>query len=125
MSEPETQDAPRRKRGGPAGSRSALRHGLYARNFHQHELSDLDAINLQISDEIVLLRVMTRRLIEYANTAELDVREMIALLNTLGTTAIRIANLCRTANQLNGDSGDDGAALSRALAEVYKELHIE
>ena len=53
------------------GNRNALKHGFYARKMIPLELSDLDtALGDGLTDEIALLRVIIRRVFDFANDHE-------------------------------------------------------
>jgi hypothetical protein len=101
-----------------------LEFGFYAQAFHAGELADLDAmLNEGLQDEIAMLRVATRRVIEFISEFETP-KEAVATLGALGLAATRLATLLRTQKLLAGGEHNTAAALSQALAEVVKELGI-
>ena len=111
------------KRGAPFANTNALRHGFYARAYKTGELADLDAILSEgLRDEITMLRVATRRVIDFIAEFETP-KEATATLGALGLAATRLATLLRTQKILDGEQSTS-TVLSQALAEVVKELGI-
>ena len=127
MTTPSSTDkrpASTRRRGGQPGNTNALKHGFYSRAFKSGELADLDAILAEgLQDEIAMLRLTTRRVIEFINEFETP-KEAVATLGALGLAATRLAGLMRTQKILAGQEQNTSAALSQALGEVVKELGI-
>ena len=115
---------PTGKRDAPFGNTDALKHGFYARAFKAGEHADLDAMLAEgLQDEISMLRIATRRVIEFIDEFQ-SPKEAVATLGALGLAAIRLSTLLRTQKLLSGGEHDTAAALSQALAEVVKELGI-
>lgn len=112
----------KRKRGGQPGNRNALKHGFYSKGYAIGEIDDLDAMLKEgLEDEIVMLRVMTRRLVELADGNK-SIESAIANLNTLGAAATRLGGLLKTQKILYGDDSSVSSALSEAISEVMDEL---
>jgi hypothetical protein len=112
------------KRGAPFNNTNALKHGFYARAYRAGELADLDAMLTEgLNDEITMLRVATRRVIECIGEFT-NPKEAVATLGALGLAATRLSTLLRTQKILAGSEQDTAAALSQALGEVVKELRI-
>jgi hypothetical protein len=102
----------------------ASQPGFYAQAFRAGELADLDAILTEgLQDEITMLRVATRRVIEFISDFETP-KEATATLGALGLAATRLATLLRTQKILDGSETNTAIALSQALGEVVKELGI-
>ena len=118
-----TQPTPTRRRGAQPGNRNALKHGFYARAYKAGELADLDAmLTTGLQDEITMIRVATRRVIDYI--AEFtNPTEAVMTLGALGLAATRLATLLRTQKILDGQQSTS-TVLSQALAEVVRELGI-
>ena len=119
-----------RKRGGQPGNLNALKHGFYSRNFKPSETEALEAASLEgLHSEIVLLRVMIRRVVEAATNQEAEGSEAdenplegsITALDTLGTAATRLANLLKAERKLVGDPSASPEALNKALGVVIAE----
>ena len=114
---------PKRPSGGQPGNWNAFKHGFYSRRFRPLELSDLDAILSEgLTDEIALLRVIIRRVFEFADQDAADLGTWAMSLNTLGSAATRLAGLLRTQHIIYGGCGDIVSVLSEAIGEVAHEL---
>lgn len=120
MTEPTT---PKRKRGGQPGNLNALKHGFYSRQFRHLELEDLRSLlSPGLVDEVAMLRVMTRRVLELADGID-EVDAAAGVLASLGGACSRLANLLRTEKFLTGSAdGGTARAISQALNEVMQEL---
>lgn len=115
----------RKKRGAQAKNTNALKHGFYSRNFQELETKDLDAMLLEgIDDEIYMLRVATRRVMDLATSAD-DLMTATTTLDTLGAAATRLAGLLKTKRLLSPSAGNDVArSIGEALAAVVKEMQL-
>jgi hypothetical protein len=114
----------KKKRGAQPGNANAVSHGFYSRHFKEAETADLDALLSDgLQDEIAMLRVMTRRVMDLGNEVQ-DVGQVANLLGVLGVSATRLAGLLRTQKLLGGDGGDAARAISEALAQMTRELRI-
>jgi hypothetical protein len=96
---------------------TSIRNGFYAQAFRSGELAE------GLQDEITMLRVATRRVIEFIDEFQ-SPKEAVATLGALGLAAVRLSTLLRTQKLLSGSEHNTAAALSQALAEVVKELGI-
>lgn len=115
----------KRKRGAQPGNTNALKHGFYSHRFNSLELSDLDtALSDGLTDEIALLRVIIRRVFEYADFESQDMDTWSKALNTLGAASTRLAGLLRTQRLIAGDSADVVSVLSQAIGEVAHDLGL-
>ena len=114
----------RKKRGAQPGNRNALKHGFYARQFEDEELSDLEILQqgVSLNDEILMLRIVTRRLLEMSNRCE-DIEQLSGVLNTLGLAATRLGTLVRLRKQV-GEDNELSAAINQVLAEMAQDLSL-
>jgi hypothetical protein len=116
----------KKKPGGQPGNQNAFKHGLYASSFSRQERQKLE--NLQEADlqqEIEMLRVMTKRVFEMAEGVD-SLDTAVKVLTSLGVSATRLANLVRVQRTLDQDEElDMGRAISRALAEMRREMGLE
>lgn len=111
----------RRKRGGQPGNTNALRHGFYSRRFRNQEIADLEAMAAQgLQDEIDMLRVAARRVMELADGVD-TLEDAIAVLSTLSVAASRLAQLLKAQRALGAEGGEVAETLSQALKDVLKE----
>ena len=112
----------KRKRGGQPGNNNALKHGFYSSAFKKIELDNIENMGEGLIDEITLLRICTKRLMDLT-TGEEDINEMIRILNTTGQAVIRLGHLLKI-NKVIGNSNETIQALSIALTEVTRELKL-
>ena len=114
----------KRKSGGQPGNWNAFKHGFYSRRFKPMEVSDLESLLADgLDDEISLLRVIIRRVFEFANDNEnQNLPTWTTALNTLGAAATRLGGLLRTQQMINGGSEDLLSTLSQALGQVAHEI---
>jgi hypothetical protein len=116
---------PKRTRGAQPGNTNALKHGFYAQQFSQLELTDLEtALGSGLGDEIALMRVLIRRFVEAVEAQPtLPLDDTSHFLNTLGSSMTRLAGLLRADKLLTGS--DDSAvmqAIHSAIAEFTEDL---
>ncbi len=111
-----------RKKGGQAGNTNALKSGFYSNRFRLTELSDLDTkLKEGLQDEISLMRVMIRRLVDAADK-DTEKNDLVATLDTLGAATTRLAGLIRTQEALAKRNDDLAEAISDALSEVMNAI---
>ena len=115
---------PARRPGAQPGNSNAFKHGYYAKNYFPLELKDLDtALGEGLQDEISLLRVIIRRVFEFANDDQnQDLETWSRSLNTLGAAATRLAGLLRTNQIIGGAPTDTLEILANSLGKVAHEL---
>lgn len=116
--------SPTRKRGAPRGNRNALKHGFYPRQFKKADLSDLDKANLSgLQDEITMLRLFIRRVLELGRDVE-DLYEAQYLLRTVSLAVITLTRLIKTQHWLSSGDDEVSQALKQALLEVNQEMGL-
>lgn len=102
----------------------AARRGFYATHFRPDERAALEACGGQgLLDEIVMLRVVIRRLLGLSQGIE-AADEMIDVLRALGMASTRLSQLLLAQQELGKDSSPFGPLISKGLAEVVEELGI-
>ena len=112
-----------RSRGGQPGNINAIKHGFYSRRFQDLEAKDLETVLREgLEDEIALMRVMIRRVFDYANDNAGDLEGWTGTLSALGAASTRLAGMLRTQKLFAGSKSDALDALSKALAEVTSEF---
>lgn len=115
----------KRKRGAQPGNTNALRHGFYSGRFNSLEVSDLNTVmSDDLTGEIALLRVIIRRVFEFAGTEAADLDSWTKALNSLGAAATRLAGLMRTQQILTGGGTDMVDILSQVIGEVANDLGL-
>ena len=109
-----------RPRGAPRGNRNAFKHGFYARSFTSGDKKDLDTCPfIGLRDEIVALRLINRRAVEFALSQSADPyafqeasRIVVGLVAALNATI-------RTQMVLEHDIGSEwDRAVTQAINEV-------
>jgi hypothetical protein len=113
------------RRGAPSGNTNAIKHGFYARHFKKKDMDDLEKSSLgSVADEIALLRVFTRRVVELGIHVE-DLSQAVDLLRVLCLASSSLNRLLRTQKLLAPEENDEvGRAISEALSEVMQEFNI-
>lgn len=116
----------KRKSGGQPGNVNAFKHGFYSRRFRALEIADLDTILTDsLDDEIALVRVIIRRVFEFADSDAESLEEWQTALSSLGAAASRLAGLLRTQQVITGGNGGDILdILSESIGIVANELGI-
>ncbi len=114
----------KRKRG--TGSANVIRNGFYASHFNELELDDLAAITGSLDDEIAHLRIVNRRMFEFANKNEpATLQEWTTYLSAVGAANTRIANLIKLRSLMEVSENDEQNSISKVLSEVVRELGIK
>jgi len=86
----------KRKRGGQPGNLNALKHGFYSRQFRDQEIQDLEDVDAAgLKDEIAMMRVMARRLMEMSMGCQ-DLDQLVSVVGALGMASSRLASMLRT-----------------------------
>jgi hypothetical protein len=121
---PTASSPPRRLRGAPLNNLNALKHGFYARKFRQTDLVDLAESKFQgLNEEITMLRVFMRRVIEQSSSAS-SLSENIEVLRILSLAAASLTRMARTQKYLDTGSGGfwlPAELFTSALEDVRKE----
>ena len=110
------------KRGGQPGNLNALKHGFYSKQFQKRELTDLEDAG-DLDEEIGMMRVVTRRLLEMARGCT-DMNELIGVLNTLGLASTRVAGLMKAQKFLGGDKDKFDELIKQVTNEVTRDWQI-
>jgi hypothetical protein len=98
---------------------NALKHGFYSKHFQKSELDDLEEIG-DLTEEIQMMRVVARRLLEAARECR-DVGELSNLLNTLGLAATRVGGLMKTQKFLGGGEENALEVIHQSIDAVLEE----
>jgi len=111
-----------RRRGAQLGNTNALKHGFYSRRFLKSEMDDLETTNYTgLRDEIAMLRVCIRRIIEWGVSIQ-DFPEALNFLRVVSLATASLSRLVRTQEAIAGS--DMESALEKAIGEVAVELGI-
>jgi len=116
---------PRRPRGAPAGNLNALKHGFYSRQFRKADLGDLDDIQFTgLLDEIKLLRVFIRRVVEMGYGAA-DLPTLVSLLRVVCLASATLNRLIKTQHLLASGTDDVTITLLQALEEFAATDYLD
>jgi hypothetical protein len=117
--------SPKRPRGAPKGNLNALKHGFYSRRLKKRDLDGVDATDVKgLIEEITLIRVFTRRLIESVQP-DMDPFELAFILRALCLASSIITRVVKTQFLIaeSGSAMDD--LIGQAILEVNQELHTK
>lgn len=116
-------DKKRRKpRRGGAGGGAEPEEGFYAEEYSPKERETLEAaLAVGLHDEIVMLRVVMRRVLALGEGVE-DLDRAVRLLATMSAAAARLAGMIRTQKALGGDDDQLGRVLSETIEALTEEL---
>ncbi len=110
--------------GGQPGIKKARSKGFYSPRFKRGEITDLEtALKDDLTDEIAMLRVITRRLFDLAGETS-DPDKLAGTVGTLGAAATRLAGLMRNQKLIQGKGASSMDVLREALKEVSDELGL-
>ena len=114
-----------RRRGGQKGNLNALKHGFYSHLFRSKELDQLRALSQTgLSDEIEMLRLIIRRVIDRAGEAE-TFDQLLRYLTTLSMATAQLSRLLRTQRLLVGEVNQIEESLKQVLQELNQEIDFE
>jgi len=111
------------RRGAPPGNLNALKHGFYARQFKKAELTGLEQCDFDgLNDEIAILRVYIRRLIQQGSDTT-DLYQTAGILRILCLATASLTRLIKTQHFLVSGADDPLMRdLRQALDEVTQEI---
>ncbi len=113
---------PKRPRGAPLGNLNALKHGFYTRRLKKHDLSGVDDTDdKNLIDEIAIVRVFTRRLVE-ALDPEADAYELAGTLRILCVALTSITRAMKTQAGLAQNGGRGHEEIDAAISQVWQEM---
>jgi hypothetical protein len=111
-----------RRRGAPSGNLNALKHGFYTRRLKKRDLTGVDATDVSgLVEEIALIRVFTRRLVESC-LPDADSYELADILRILCLASSTITRLTRTQYLLTTSNTGLDDEIAEAIRQVNSEL---
>ncbi len=112
-----------RPRGGaPFGNTNALKHGFYSRRFRKSEMDDLEGTSFTgLRDEIAVLRVCIRRIIEWGASIQ-TFSDAMTFLRVVSLATGSLSRLVRTQQAIGGS--DLESEIIQAITEVGHEMGI-
>jgi hypothetical protein len=120
-------DAPqaKRKRGAPKGNLNALKHGFYSEQLRRAEIAALEGVDpTSIKDEIGVLRVVVRRLIQLIKTSQ-SVPELTSLITTLSTLTGNLGRLIHVYSVVSPKKSEGDRILDEVLAKLTREFNLD
>ena len=112
-----------KQRGGQPGNQNALKHGFYSKTFMLGDLTDNDPEDKGIDGEILIAKIITKRLMGlYKHAETLD--KQISLLIAAGNAASHVVSMKRVQNIIHGDHNMLDV-IRQAIEEVNDELDEE
>jgi uncharacterized protein YjcR len=111
------------KRGGQPGNKNALKHGFYSELLTKEEIARLNKVaDINLDDEIKILRALVYRLIEQIETTDMDEARKSA--NTISNIVQVINTTQRTKLLARGGGGEIAQTILEAIMSLdpYKEL---
>jgi len=106
------------RRGAPSGNLNALKHGFYSHLFRKIEMGDLQAIPLDgLQDEIGMLRVLIRRVMELAQDIQ-NLDEALRLLSTLSLATANLSRLVKTQRMFSSNFSEFNATVDEVISEL-------
>lgn len=112
-----------KKKGAQPGNKNALKHGFYSELLTRDEIARLNKIkDIDLDDEIKILRALTYRLVEQIETSDMDEARKTA--NTISNIVQVINTTQRTKLLARGGGGEIAQTIMEALMSLdpYKEL---
>jgi hypothetical protein len=116
---------PSRRRGGQLGNLNAVKHGFYTRRIRKRDLSGVENTNIKgLAEEIALIRIFTRRLVESADPSA-DLYELAGVLRTICLASATITRIIKAQTFLVNDPNDFYRDVDEAIRQVRVEMGID
>jgi hypothetical protein len=107
--------------GAPLGNINALKHGFYTRRIKKHDLSGVESTDVKgLAEEIALIRIFTRRLIESCDP-EADAYELAGILRILCLASTTITRILKAHYLLSTINDNFSQELDEAIRQVQEE----
>jgi len=111
--------------GGQIGNMNALKHGFYTRRIKKRDLSGVEDTNIKgLAEEIALIRIFTRRLVESADPSA-DLYELAGVLRTICLASATITRIIKAQAFLTNDPNDFDNEVDQAIRQVRIEMGID
>lgn len=112
-------------RGGQPGNLNALKHGFYTRRIRKRDLSGVEDTNIKgLAEEIALIRIFTRRLVECADPSA-DIYELAGVLRTICLASATITRIIKAQAFLTNDPNDFYRDVEEAIRQVRLEMGFD
>jgi len=112
-----------RRRGDPKGNLNTLKHGFYTRRLKKRDLTGVESTDAKgLIEEIALIRVFTRRLIESIGP-DSDAYELADILRTLCLASSTITRVVKTQYLITSSGSGMDDEISEAIRQVNAEFN--
>jgi hypothetical protein len=112
-----------RRRGAPPGNLNALKHGFYTRRLHKRHLSGLETTNPSgLVEEIALIRLFTRRLLESIDP-DSDSYQLAEILRVLCLASSAITRVVRAQFLIDVSRPGIDDEIALAIQQVAAEFN--
>lgn len=112
----------RRKRGAPPGKLNAVTHGFYSRRIRKRDLNGVESTDASgLIEEIALIRVFTRRLLESIGP-EADAYDLAEFLRALCLASSTITRVVKTQFLIATASPGMDDEIANAIKQVNAEF---
>jgi hypothetical protein len=117
--------SPPRRRGAPPGNLNNFKHGFYSRRLKKRDLTGVEATDVAgLVEEIALIRVYTRRLIESFDP-NADFYQHADLLRILCVASSAITRIIRAQYLISSAGSGLDDEIAEAIRQVNAELHAK
>jgi hypothetical protein len=117
--------SPPRRRGAPPGNLINFKHGFYSRRLKKRDLTGVEATDVAgLVEEIALIRVYTRRLIESFDP-NADFYQHADLLRILCVASSAITRIIRAQYLISSAGSGLDDEIAEAIRQVNAELHAK
>ena len=114
-----------RRRGAPLGNSNNFKHGFYSRRLKKRDLTGVEATDVSgLVEEIALIRVFTRRLVE-AFDPNASFYEHADLLRALCLASSAITRVIRAQCLIAAAGPDQDDLITKAIRELTEKLHLD
>jgi hypothetical protein len=111
--------------GAQLGNMNALKHGFYTRRINKRDLSGVEDTNIKgLAEEIALIRIFTRRLVETCDPSA-DIYELTGILRTICLATAAITRIIKAQAFLVNDPNDFYQDVDEALRQVRIEMGLD
>jgi hypothetical protein len=116
---------PPRRRGAPPGNLNNFKHGFYSRRLKKRDLTGVESTDISgLAEEIALIRVYTRRLIESFDPNG-DFYQHADLLRILCVASSAITRIIRAQYLISSTGSGIDDEIAEAIRQVNAEFHAK
>jgi len=117
--------SPPRRRGAPLGNLNNFKHGFYSRRLKKRDLTGVESTDVSgLVEEIALIRVYTRRLIESFDPNG-DFYQHADLLRILCVASSAITRIIRAQYLISSTGSGIDDEIAEAIRQVNAEFHAK